>query len=277
MLTLQKLLQRLDEIAPPAIAEDWDNVGLLVGDPTTEVARVMTCLTITAETVTEAIENKVDCVVVHHPIPFKPISQITTSSSTGKYLWQLASSRIAVYSPHTAWDNSLSGINQQLADLLELDNVCPIISLNPKQSRSLPVSVPGESRPRLGTGRVGTTTTIDSLSMVLRRLRESIQDSRVQCNPVRLDRIGRIAIVCGSGGSMVGSSAKVGADLLITGEATYHQFLEATSLGMGLLTIGHYQSEGFAMSTLARLLRESFSEIEIWRSKLECDAYSTEI
>jgi putative NIF3 family GTP cyclohydrolase 1 type 2 len=73
-MKLQQLLNRLNDIAPLAIAEEWDNVGLLVGDPAEEIRKVMTCLTITAATVAEAIAQRADCIVVHHPIPFKPVS-----------------------------------------------------------------------------------------------------------------------------------------------------------------------------------------------------------
>jgi len=277
MIRLQQILDRLDELAPLAIAEDWDNVGLLVGDPCCEIKSVMTCLTITAETVEEAITNEVNCVVVHHPLPFKPISQITPSTSTGKYLWQLASAKVAVYSPHTAWDNAFGGINQQLANLLALEDVQPMIPLNEKQRRFFSMNNESKSQLQLGTGRKGIATNVDTIDALVSQIRASINEPHFQCNRSVETKVSRIGIVCGSGGSFVGSAMKAGVDLLVTGEATYHQFLEATSLGIGLLTIGHYQSESFAMDRLAELLLECFSSLNIWRSRSEQDAYCGEI
>jgi dinuclear metal center YbgI/SA1388 family protein len=277
MILLQQLLHRLDEIAPLAIAEDWDNVGLLVGDPNAEIRKVMTCLTITAQTVSEAIAKQVDCIVVHHPIPFKPVSQITTSTSTGKYLWQLASAKIAVYSPHTAWDNAAGGINQQLAEFFSLEDIRPMIPLNQSTKQRLAGVVSPDELKQLGTGRIGTATTADSISTIVSSICEMIHKPQIQRNQSQQTKVQRIALVCGSGGSFAGAAKKAGADLLITGEATYHQFLEATSLGIGLLTFGHYQSESESLGVLAQMIGDSFPELSVWRSRDESDAYCDEI
>ena len=277
MILLKQLLNRLNEIAPLALAEEWDNVGLLVGDPDGEVRKVMTCLTITAESVAEAIAKNVDCIVVHHPIPFKPVSQITTSTSTGKYLWQLASNKIAVYSPHTAWDNARLGINQQLADFFQLEDIQPMIPLSEATANRLSSVVSADDLKQLGTGRIGHSSMLDTVSMVVHGILEMIYKPRIERNQPLHFKIDRIAIVCGSGGSFAGAAKKAGADLLITGEATYHQFLEATSLGLGLVTFGHYASESHAMEVLAKMLRDSFPELQIWQSRDETDAYCNEI
>lgn len=68
----------MDSFAPTRLAEDWDNVGLLVGDRTAQVERVMTCLTVTPESAAEAIDRKADLIVSHHPLPFRPLKKLTT-------------------------------------------------------------------------------------------------------------------------------------------------------------------------------------------------------
>ncbi|MCY2976501.1 MAG: Nif3-like dinuclear metal center hexameric protein [Planctomycetota bacterium] len=277
MILLKQLLKRLDEIAPLAIAEEWDNVGLLVGDPDSEIHRVMTCLTITQATVSEAIAKRVDCIVVHHPIPFKPISQITTSTSTGRYLWQLASNEIAVYSPHTAWDNARFGINQKLAEFFQLEDIRPMVPLKSEIVNRISSLVPAEDLRLIGTGRIGTVTKDETISMIISGIHEMIHKPRIERNQSLITKVNRIAFVCGSGGSFANAAKKAGADLLITGEATYHQFLEASNLGLGLITFGHYPSEAGAMRVLSDMLCESFPELQVWRSHDETDAYCTEI
>ncbi len=87
----------------------------------------MTCLTLTPQSVAEAIESQAQMVVAHHPLPFKPIAKLTTQSQSGRMLWDLARAGISVYSPHTAWDSAGRGINARLAELLGLEDCQPIV------------------------------------------------------------------------------------------------------------------------------------------------------
>lgn len=116
----------LDRFAPPELASDWDNVGLLLGDPNAEVQRVLTCLTVTSEIVAEAIESGAQLIVTHHPILFRGAKKLSTSSSDGKIVWPLARAGVAVYSPHTAFDNATSGINDMIARSLGLTDIRPL-------------------------------------------------------------------------------------------------------------------------------------------------------
>ena len=105
-LTINDVCSWLGEIAPLELAEEWDNVGLLVGDRGRGLERFMTCLTITPTTTAEAIERRADLIVVHHPLPFRPISQLTTDTTVGGLLWDLLGAGVAVYSAHTAFDSA---------------------------------------------------------------------------------------------------------------------------------------------------------------------------
>ena len=116
----------LKKLAPLSLAEEWDNVGLLLGDESAEVRQVMTCLTLTADVADEAVALGAGLIVTHHPLLFKAIKQITSSTAEGRLLLTLLQHSIAVYSPHTAWDNSASGINQQLAERLHLTDIAPL-------------------------------------------------------------------------------------------------------------------------------------------------------
>src|SRR6185295_4799585 len=123
METVESVSAFLEEFAPPILAEEWDNVGLLVGDRPQAVSRVMTCLTLTGASVAEAIDDRAQLVVTHHPLPFKPLKRITTDNTTGRLLWQLIRAGVAIYSPHTAFDSTAAGINQRLAERLELGDI----------------------------------------------------------------------------------------------------------------------------------------------------------
>src|SRR6188768_257827 len=120
MSNVDQIVRRLEEIAPLAAAEDWDNVGLLAGDRAQRVERLMTCLTLTPATAAEAIAARAQLVVVHHPLPFRPLTTVTTDSITGRLLWQLIGAGVSIYSAHTAFDSAALGINQQWAEGLGL-------------------------------------------------------------------------------------------------------------------------------------------------------------
>lgn len=116
----------LRRFAPPELAEEWDNVGLLVGDAALPAERVLTCLTLTPDVAREAIDRKVQLIVTHHPILFRPVQRLTADDAQGRMLLDLIAARIAVYSPHTGYDSAAGGINQQLARLLGLTEIEPL-------------------------------------------------------------------------------------------------------------------------------------------------------
>jgi dinuclear metal center YbgI/SA1388 family protein len=116
----------LERFAPCATAAEWDNVGLLLGDPAASVERVMTCLTLTPDVAEEAVRERVNLIVSHHPIFFRAIKKLTANSGDGKVVFPLMTAGVAVYSPHTAFDNCVGGINDSLAQRLGVANPVPL-------------------------------------------------------------------------------------------------------------------------------------------------------
>ncbi len=114
MTTVAEVGAFMEAFAPKSLAADWDNVGLLIGDSARPAARIMTSLSLTSDVVEEAVAERVDLVIVHHPLPFRPLKTITTDSFDGGRIWRLASAGISVYSPHTGFDSAARGINQRL-------------------------------------------------------------------------------------------------------------------------------------------------------------------
>lgn len=162
MSTVAELVDHLERLAPPRLAADWDNVGLLLGDRAAEVRSVMTCLTVTPETAAEAIERRAELVVSHHPILFKAVRRLSGDTAEGRMVLSLAQAGVAVYSPHTGWDNARGGINDQLADLLGLVEVGPLRRLDRARQVKLVVFVPegdlaavSDALFAAGAGRIG--------------------------------------------------------------------------------------------------------------------------
>jgi dinuclear metal center YbgI/SA1388 family protein len=263
---LASVLNALQEIAPLEFAESWDNVGLLVGNRSRNVARVMTCLTLTPTTLQEAIDSNVELIVCHHPIPFKPLAKITDDTTTGKILLRAIEAGIAIYSPHTAWDNARTGINQQIAETLGLEAIKPLQGFTQGSTSTT-------SDESLGVGRYGRLPKSSTIESVLERIRVAIPISQVRHTHETNHLLSKIGIVCGSGGSMLALVARRGCDAILTGEATYHQCLEAESLGIAMLMIGHHASESFAMKELAKQLQAALPDVQVTTSQLEMSRF----
>ncbi len=172
-------------------------------------------------------------------------------------LWQLANAGCSIYAPHTAWDSAEFGINALLAEKLNLQGVEPIINAATPE------------HPGLGAGRIGDLP--DAMSA--ERL-ASLVSSLPGCRPRAVfpqKEVKRVAIACGSGGSLLSDGLASGCDLFLTGEATYHTCLEAEAAECAMLMIGHYASERFAMEQLAHELAAKFPAIECWASEQESD------
>lgn len=269
---LRALCQTLQQLAPLELAESWDNVGLLVGDPEDSVWRVMTCLTITPPVVQEAIQRRCELVVVHHPLPFKPLQRITTESPTGRMLLQLIRAKSAIYSAHTAWDSAESGINQQLAGSLRLQSVRPF---HPATTNGGETEQAGPTVSAVGAGRVGDLQSPADLRSLASALQRFTGASQVRCVGSAEKLCRRVGIACGSGGSFLPAAIQAGCDVLVTGEASFHSCLEAETEDCPLILLGHYASERFAMEMLAEELRRQHPQLEIWPSQAEADPLSS--
>lgn len=256
MTNVADISKWMNTVAPLSLSESWDNTGLLLGDLACPVERIQVCLTLTPLSVAEAIDQKASMVIVHHPMPFKPLAKITTQTVTGRLLWDLARAGISVYSPHTAWDSAPLGINQLLATELNLSDIQPLL--------------PCVETPDLGAGRIGRLASPNSMDAVAKTMSDSIPGCRLR-GVVAEREVRKIAIACGSGGSLLSKAVELGCDLFLTGEATFHTCLEAEAANVHLLMLGHFASERFAMEHLAKLLAAQFANVESWASVNEKD------
>ena len=261
----------LARLAPLRLAESWDNVGLLVGNRRQSVTRIMTCLTISPDVVREAVSEKAELIVAHHPLPFKPLSRITADTITGAMLLELIGHGIAVYSAHTAFDSAAEGINQMWAQLLGLTDIEPLVPWEDSSAAGDPAGAPE----MIGSGRFGRLVDPEPLGQLIARASAAVDASapRLVGHPDRM--VSKVALACGSGGSFLSAAARHGCDTMITGEATFHTCLEAESRGIGLGLLGHYFSERFAMEKLAVSLAQELPNVAVWPSKNEHDPLSS--
>lgn len=304
MIRVDRVCQILADIAPLALAESWDNVGLLVGDRQRSIRTVMVCLTVTPQVVEEAIAKRVDLIVTHHPLPFRPLTKITSDTTVGKMLLAMIAHGIAVYSAHTAYDSARGGINQLWAEGLGLSGIAPLILADPARlppnggqnpaGINTPVACQAPAEP-IGAGRYGRLPEpLDPESLARKvaaicrcRSWKLVGGNLAGGSPpgsanqpgVANVPISKVAIACGSGGSFLSAAKGRGCQALVTGEASFHDCLEAEASGLALILVGHYASERFGMERLAgRLateLRRIDGELEVFSSDADVDPLRT--
>ena len=257
MHPIDRVTAELESLAPLRLAADWDAVGLLVGARRPSIARVMTCLTLTPAVAGEAVRERIDLVVTHHPLPFRPVARITADTAPGRVLLELVGAGIGVWSGHTAWDSAAGGINDQLAALLHLQHVTPII--------------PDAVYPLAGTGRAGAAATGVTVRDLAKMAGAALGAVAVQVSGPADRPAGRVGIVCGSGGDLIAEVARAGCDTFLTGELKLHDALAAEAAGMAAVAVGHHASERFSMDVLGRRLAEALPGLHCHASVADTD------
>ena len=244
MTELKEIYGYLKELAPLELAEDWDNPGLLV-DCGRPVGRVLTCLDITGPVVREAQEKGCDLVVSHHPVIFRPLKAL----QEGQVPCLLLKAGISAICMHTNLDAAPGGVNDTLAQWMGLREVVPFAE---------------------GMGRIGWIEEMCAHQLAQETAR--ILHARVQWadggKPIR-----RLALITGSGGSMLEDAIRAGADALLTGEASHHAALDALAAGVTLVAAGHYATEFPVAQTLATRLGDRFRDLEVLMSETDRDPY----
>jgi dinuclear metal center YbgI/SA1388 family protein len=256
-LPISSVIQYLEQLAPPGLAEDWDNVGLLLGDGQRSIESLMTCLTLTPDVAAEAVRKHAGLVVTHHPILFRAVKRLTTDTAEGQMLLELVRANVAVYSPHTAFDNGNGGINQWLAEELGLKAIAPLR--------------PMSETPAAGSGRFGEFGEPLSWRDFQKHFAHRLELKDFQVVDAGRDSIRRVAIACGAAGEFLGEAHRQGCEAFLTGETRFHTCLEAKTLAISLVLLGHYASERPALEMLARRLGAEFPTLNVWASETERD------
>lgn len=238
MTTVRDIEKKLYDWAPAALAESWDNVGLLVGDPESEVQRILVALDITPEVVAEAIEQNCQLIVAHHPVmncAWHPVQTVRTDDRQGRVLTALIQHRIAAICMHTNLDAAEGGVNDVLAQTLGLSGLEPLTE---------------EKIGRIGTLKCELPL-VDFLPFVIKSL---------GCNGLRyVDRgktVHRVAVGGGACGCYIPQAIAADCDTFVTSDLKYNDFLDTE--GINLIDAGHFPTENMICPPLAAYLAASF-------------------
>lgn len=139
---LSDIVGIINKIAPPALAEEWDNVGLQVGDTSAEIGRIMVALDPGLPAIDAAIQNSCQLLLSHHPFIFKPLKRITSGDETGRLIQKAIRGDLAVLSLHTNYDTASNGVNDLLARALGLKKLSPLRIVKREELLKLVVYIP---------------------------------------------------------------------------------------------------------------------------------------
>ena len=161
MTKIKEVVSFLDNIAPRMLSEDYDNVGLLIGDYNSEITGVLVTLDVTEDVIEEAIKTKKNLIVAHHPIIFRGLKKITKSNEVERVVYSAIKNDIAIYAGHTNFDNIKEGVNNKICEKLSLKNrkiispmrnqLCKLITFVPENHAEKLRTVLFES----GAGKIG--------------------------------------------------------------------------------------------------------------------------
>ena len=121
-MKLINLCNSLEKFAPLFLQEDYDNSGLLIGNKNKIISKAIICLDVTEEVLKEAISEKADVIIAHHPLIFKPLKKITASNTIERIVEKAIKHDIAIYAIHTNLDNIKNGVNAILCEKLGIIN-----------------------------------------------------------------------------------------------------------------------------------------------------------
>lgn len=242
MQTVHEILDFLWTIAPEAGKEPWDNVGHLVGRRNAPADHILVSLDITMPVIHEAIEKGVHLIVSHHPLIWDTYKHVTDSVFQQDKVLTLAEHRIGAICMHTNLDEAEDGVDDTLAEALELKPEC-----------------------HLAEGTIGHVSMLlepmellDFLPMVKEKLHAN---GLRYCNGGR--PVQRIATGCGSCGEYLADAVKAGCDTFITGDVKYSVMIDALGQGINLIDAGHYPTENPIVAKLQRKLQVQFPNVQV--------------
>jgi dinuclear metal center YbgI/SA1388 family protein len=264
------VIQIVESFAPRSFAVPDDRIGLQLGSLQQPVRKLLIALDVTDEVVEEAIRERVQLIVAHHAIIYRPLTHLRTDTPVGKLYEKLIKHDIAVYIAHTNLDSAESGMNDLMAQALGLTNI-DFLESN-EAGESFPQSLRGR---RFGLGRVGKLPQQESLSELAERVKEAFDVPRVRVVGDLQRPIRKVAVLGGSGGRYVQRSLDEGADALVTGDIDYHTAHDAFAAGLAIIDPGH-NAEKIFKTPLAVWLNNRLQEAQ-WETQAIASKVNTEI
>ncbi len=242
-VSFEKMIEEVERIAPVSLREPWDADGVQIRPTKIPVEHIMVALEINQEVIEEALQNKVDFLLIHHPLFFSPIKKIDCCSVQGNYITALIKGNIAVYASHTPFDKTIGGNNDYVLKLLGLKKETSEIDGSAVNHHGDDISVDKNFIAVIGSWEKPKGS-MEVVSLVQEKLRLSEGEFSYVENEKRTE-IKKVAVCTGAGADLMDWAYQKGCQAFITGDVKHHQAFHAKELGMMVLDAGHYGTEKF--------------------------------
>jgi dinuclear metal center YbgI/SA1388 family protein len=249
------ILNNLELKAPFQLAESWDNVGLLIGNPEQPVTGVIAGLDPTNELVDEAISSGCNTIITHHPVIFKPLTAINTGTPEGKLLQKALSHNIAIIGCHTNFDSAEEGVSDVLGQRLGLNSLTPLI-------------IPSGAPTGTGLGRIGSYEAGLTAAAFTKRLLAALELEGVQMTGPIPEIVTTVAVCGGSGSDFAKTAFQQGADVYISAEIKHSTAIWARENEFCIIDGTHYATEKPAVALLVKRLLQA-NETEGWNTHVQ--------
>ena len=237
-LIVLDILNFLDELAPFKTAEDFDNVGLLVGDINEKVHNVMVTLDLTKEVLKEAKEKKTDLIITHHPIIFNPLKKILKDD----LVFDILQSKISVISAHTNLDKAEYGVSFFLASSLGLLDILKVDS----------------DMEFLRVGKLKEPLNSEEFILYVSAKLKSFVRATISSK-----KIEKVGVVSGSGYFALQYAIENGLDALVTGESKHEVFLTAKYKDFCFVDASHFKTENIFCLPICEILNRKFGSFGV--------------
>ena len=250
-MTVHDLEVLLEQLAPSRLKMGNDPIGRCIGSSHLDITKIGVALDATVAVISDCVTQGINVLVTHHPLIYSPITRLDeTAGFPESAVIAAIKAGVTVLSAHTNWDCAEGGINDVLANLLDLTNCHPI------------ELTPGTDDGKTGIGRVGRLRSpmmeSDFLALVEKRLQVSVRCSE------RRDRMVQTVAVCGGAGESLYASIKDKADIYVTSDIRHHMFVAAYGENCTLWDAGHRETEVPGTQHLATLLSQNVSVPVVW-------------
>ena len=230
----------MEQSVPAAFSESWDRDGVMVvPDADAEVQKVLVALDCTSVAIATAKRQGCNVIVTHHPLIFDPLCALSEEDPVGKRVLSCVKNSIAVFSYHTRLDSMPGGVNDCLASAVGLRNAEPFLPF----------------------ARIGDVEE-QTFEAFCARVREGLRYGVLDCVHSH-DRVGRVAIMSGSGKDGIDAAVRAGCDTYLTGEVRHENKIACREYGINLICASHHASERVVLPFLAKLIGENGVEAVI--------------
>ena len=255
-MIIRQITDVIERFAPLEWQESYDNAGLIVGRSDDEVHKALLAVDVTEEVLDEAEAEGCDLVITHHPIVFRALKRFNSADPVERCVERAIRSRIALYACHTNLDSAPGGMSWRLAEMLGVGN--------------LRVLQPSETGDGAGFGVVGelpeAVDTVEFMRIIQRRLEVSV----IRYSDIATSGVRRVAVCTGAGGSLLGEALRAGAELYLTADLKYNDFM-APSGRLTVADIGHFESEYCAIEILFEIFSKNLRTFAVHKSRCSCN------